>query len=164
MSGYASDLTLKAKLLPRNSQGALALASATEMSLLTESRAQKPLPPGNVRLNGFAYVSWPATTSGDVTLSWSHRNRQAQGIGQPLVAQDTSGSYAIEGTLTVRAYVGGALKRTWSGLAGTSQVYSISDRTADDADLAKPVHFTITPVNGTLQGAVRQTPPFVMGA
>ena len=37
MSGYASDLTVKAKLLPRHSQGALPLASAAEMSLTTAS-------------------------------------------------------------------------------------------------------------------------------
>jgi len=37
MAGYSTDLTLKAKLPPRNSQGALPLASAAEMSLTTAS-------------------------------------------------------------------------------------------------------------------------------
>ena len=163
MSGYASDLTVKVKLLPRNSMGVLPIASAVEMSLTTASRYLKPYPPGNVKLNNLAYASWPATTTGDVTLSWSHRNRVTQGIGQTLIAQDVAGSYTPEGTITVKAYVGGTLKRTWATLTGTSQVYTLAERTADDADLSKPVYFTITPVNGSYQGTIRTTPSFVMG-
>lgn len=160
---YPADLTLGTKVLPATSRATLPITSASAMSLGTTSRAWKPLPPGNVRLNGTSYASWPATTSGDVTLSWSHRNRSAQGVGAALVAQDTAGSYAIEGTLTVKAYVNGVLKRTWSGLTGTSQVYTLAERTADDANLAHPVYFTITPVNSSGSGTVRTTPTFVMG-
>lgn len=161
---YPADLTLKVKFLPVNSRSVLPLVSAQEVTLATASRFLKPLPPGNLKLNGLAYASWPTTTSGDITLSWSHRNRLAQGVGQQLVAQDVAGTYSLEGSLTVRAYVAGLLKRTWSAVTGTSQIYTLADRTADDADLTKQVCFTITPVNGNLEGTVRQTPPFVMGA
>jgi hypothetical protein len=163
MAGYAADLILKTKLCPRNLRGVLPLTSATEMQITTASRAWAPLPPGNVKLNNLAYASWPTTTTGDVTLSWSHRNRVTQGVGSALVAQDVAGSYAIEGTLTIKAYVDGVLKRTWLGLTGTSQVYTLAQRTADNADLSKPVYFTITPINGAYTGTIRTTPPFVMG-
>jgi len=162
MPGYASDLLLKIKILPRTMRGILPLASATEMQITTASRAWAPLPPGNVKLNGQPYATWPATTTGDVTLSWSHRNRVAQGQGAPLVAQDVAGSYAIEGTLTIEVLIAGVVKRTWTGLTGTSQVYTLAQRTADDADLTKPVQFRIKPINGAYNGTIRTTPAVVM--
>ena len=160
---YTSDLTLKVKVLPRNSRGILPIGAATEMQITTASRAWAPYPPGNVKLNNLAYASWPSTTTGDVTLSWNHRNRVTQGSNTALVRQDTAGSYTPEGTVTVRVYVNGVLKRTWSGLTGNSQVYTLAQRTADDSDLSKTVAFRITPVNGSLSGTVRTTPGFVMG-
>ena len=163
MSGYTNDLTVKVKLLPRNSMGVLPIASATEMSLTTASRYLKPYPPGNVKLNNLAYASWPATTTGDVTLSWSHRARAAQGPGTLLVAQDQATSATPEGTLILEVLIAGTVKRTWTGLTSTSQVYTLAQRTADDADLTKTVQFRVKPVNGALTGTVRTTPGFVMG-
>lgn len=163
MSGYASDLTLNVKLCPRNSRGVLDLSGATAMSLTTASRVWKPLPPGNVKLNGQPYSSWPSVTTGDVTLSWSHRNRAQQGVQAQLVTQDTVGSYSIEGTLTVEVLIAGLIKRTWSGLTGTSQAYTLAQRLTDDPDLAKTTVFRITPLKGTLVGTTRTTPGFVMG-
>lgn len=160
---YTSDLLLKAKILPRTLRGVLPFASATEMQITTISRAWKPLPPGNVLLNAQPYATWPATTTGDVTLSWSHRNRITQGQSLPLVAQDVGGTYAIEGTLTIEVLIAGLVKRSWTGLTGTSQIYTLAQRTADDAVLSKAVQFRITPINGTYTGTVRTTPSFVMG-
>jgi len=160
--GYPPDLTLKVKLCPRNSQGALPLASAAEMSLTTASRTLAPYPPGDVKLNNLAYASWPATTTGDATLSWSHRSRIEQGVGGQLVAQDAAGNYTIEGTLTIEVLIDGVIKRTFPGLTGSSLAYTLAQRTADDADLGKPVQFRITPVNGSYSGTVRTTPCFVM--
>jgi len=160
---YAVDLLLKTKLLPRTLRGTLPIASAAEMQITTASRAWAPLPPGNVKLNGLAYAAWPASTTGDVTLSWSHRSRTAQGPNTAVVAQDVAGAYAIEGTLTIEVLIDGLVKRTWTGITGTSQVYTLAQRTADDAVLTKPVQIRIKPVNGTYNGTVRTTPSFVMG-
>jgi hypothetical protein len=164
MSGYASDLTLQCKVLTRTPRASLALASAPICSITTTSRASAPLPPGNVRLNGNAYETWPATTSGDVTLTWSHRSRENHDAGTLLVSQDATGTETLEGTIKVEVLIGGALKRTWTGLTGTSQVYTWAQRQADDADPGKAVAFRITPVNGILTGRARTTPTFVMGA
>ena len=162
MTGYPTDLTLYAKILPKTPRGVLPLASATQMQITTASRAWAPLPPGNVKLNGQPYATWPASTTGDVTLSWSHRNRLSQGPGTPLVAQDMAGSYTPEGTITVEALVGGVVKRTWALISGSSQVYTLAQRTADDADLSKAVQFRIKPVNGGFTGTIRTTPAIVM--
>lgn len=161
-AAYATDLLLKVKLLTKTPRGILPLASAVEMQLQTVSRAFVPLPPGNVRLNGEAYATWPATTTGDVTLSWAHRNRVAQGQANALVAQDAVGTYAIEGTLTVEALIAGVVKRTWLGVTGNAQVYTLAQRTADDAVLSKSVQFRITPVSTVGNGIARTTPAFVM--
>lgn len=160
---YAADLTCRAKLLPVNELGTLALASAAELQLTTTSRAWRPLPPGYVRLNGSTYASWPTTTTGDVTLSWAWRARTTQASGAPLVSQDDPASASPEGTLQVEALVGGVVRRTWTGLTATSLTYTLAQRQADDADAAKAVAFRITPVNGSLTGTVRLTPGFVMG-
>lgn len=160
---YPSDLSLDVKVLPRGARAVLPLADATAMHISTASRAWRPLPPGNVRLNGFDYEHWPATTTGDVILSWSHRNRVSQGSGASLVAQDFAGTYTPEGTITVEALVAGVVKRTWAGLTGTIQPYTLAERTADDADLGKQITFRITPINGAYAGTARTTPAFMMG-
>ncbi|WLT30768.1 hypothetical protein [Geothrix sp. PMB-07] len=132
------------------------------MQLNTASRAWKPLPPGNVTLNGVPYESWPSNISGDATLSWSHRNRVTQGPGTLLVPQDVAGAYALEGSVTVEVLVGGVMKRSWPGLTSTSKIYTEAQRRIDDADPTKPVQFRIKPVNGTFTGTVRTTPEFTM--
>jgi len=159
---YPADLTVKAKLLPTNPRGTLALASATEIQLTTSSRAWKPYPPGNVKINTLGYGSWPSTIIGDAALTWSHRNRVSQGIGGLMVAQDTAGSYTPEGNYTIEVLVGGVVKRTYTGETSTSQTYTAAQRVADDPDGTKSVSFRIKPINGSYQGTQRTTPPFVM--
>jgi hypothetical protein len=163
MTGYSTDLTLRVKLLPRNPLGTLPFPSATEISLTTRSRARAPLPPGNVRLNGQPYATWPSSTTGDVALTWSHRSRANHAPGAPLAAQDLAGTETPEGTLTIEVLLGGVVKRTWTALTGTSQAYTLAQRQADDADATKPVQFRITPISGSLTGTVRTTPTFLMG-
>lgn len=162
--GYQVDITINAKILTRTLRGLLPLASATALTKTTVSRAWKPLPPGNVRLNGLNYASWPTNTSGDVTLSWSHRSRANHGPDKLLASQDDTGTEVLEGTIKVEVLINGISKRTWTGLTGTSQIYTWAQRQTDDADTTKSVAFRITPINGSFTGTVRVTPSFVMGA
>jgi hypothetical protein len=67
--------SVDAKLLPVTGLGTLALGSATNLNLVLDNRYQRPYPPGNVKFNGDAY---PATISGNLTLTWSHRDRTLQ--------------------------------------------------------------------------------------
>ncbi len=124
-------------------------------------RASAPYPPGNVQLNSNKYDAWPTTTSGDVTLSWTHRSRTLQ---TTVVAQDDATAYTLEGTVTVEVLINTVVVRTFSGLTGTSQVYTYAQRTADDADLTKKVQFRITPIGTGVSGTPRITPAFTMGA
>lgn len=110
---YSSDILLKAKLLTRTSKSVLPIGSAAEMTLQLSSRAWKPYPPGNVKLNSLDLASWPSTTVGNAVLTWNHRNRVSQGVGVSLVAQDFAGTYSPEGFVRVEISVGGVLKRTY---------------------------------------------------
>lgn len=159
---YAADLTVTAKMLPRNALDIVDLDSASSVSITTASRAWKPYPPANVKINTLALPSWPSTTVGDAALTWSHRNRTTQGIGGQMVAQDIAGSYTLEGTITVEVLVGGVVKRTFTGITGTSQTYTAAQRISDDADGTKAVAMRITPINGSYQGTRRTTPAVVM--
>jgi len=116
---YAADLTLTAKLLPYNSAGVLPIGSATQLSVTTASRALRPYVPTAVLLNGAAY---PATIVGALTVSWAHRNRLgAWGYADSgLTATPQPGT-----TYTLRLYgTDTLLKRTYSGLTGTSQEWT----------------------------------------
>lgn len=149
------------KLLPYTGRTTVDIGAVAPVAITPGDRARKPYPPGNPRVNGDA---WPngATYHGDVTLTWAHRNRRAQ-QGWALVRQDAA-SVAIgpEGNYTVEVLIDGAVVRTQAGIAGTSFTYALAQRTSDNPNLALPVRFRITPVNGSLSGAPRTTDPFYM--
>jgi hypothetical protein len=151
------------KLLPYNPRGTVDISAVAAISITPGTRSQKPYPPGKVQVNG---DYWPdgKTYVGDVTLTWVHRNRTAQ-ANWAVVAQDAASVAAgPEGTYTVEVLIDGAVipGRTTAGITGTSFTYTLAQRTADDADLSKQVHFRITPVNGALSGTSRTTDPFIM--
>ncbi|MOA31173.1 hypothetical protein D3C78_1523160 [compost metagenome] len=68
-------MTLQARLLTNTSIGQLDPALAATDSLVLQGRQGRPYPPGNVLLNGSAY---PTSVTGDVELSWAHRDRRMQ--------------------------------------------------------------------------------------
>ena len=163
--GYPTDVTVYAKLLTRTPKGLLLIASATQMTKVTVSRAWRPLPPGGVRLNGSPYSAWPTTTTGDAALSWSNRARSSHIPGTILISQDNYASETIEGTIKIEVLIGGTVKRTVTGLTGTSWTYTYAMRTSDDADPSKTVQFRITPVGpapNNYEGTKRTTPAFLM--
>jgi len=149
------------KDLPFNSRGTIDLAKVTPISITTGDRASVPLPPGAVKVNG---DSWPdgKTYTGDVTLTWAHRNRSLQ-LGLALVQQDAASvGAAPEGSYTIDVLIAGTVTRTATGITGTSFTYTHAQRLADDANLAHTVQFRITPANGALVGTIRTTDSFVM--
>lgn len=120
---YSSGLTVQARLLTQTSAGTLPQASAPADSLTLTG----PYAPGRLRINGQIY---PATVTGDVTISWSLRDRLL------LADQIVDTSMASIGpepgtTYRLRLYSGATLKRTYSGITGTSQTYSAADESAD---------------------------------
>ena len=146
--------------LPFNPRGTIALGKVSPIAISTGDRAASPLPPGNVQVNG---DSWPdgKTYTGDVTLTWAHRNRTAR-TGLAIVQQDAVSVGSPEGSYTIDVLIAGIVKLTATGITGTSFTYTHAQRVADDANLANPVQFRITPVNGALVGTVRTTDVFIM--
>ncbi len=72
---YTDGEQVDVRLLTNTSSQQLHPSLATPMAVNFEQRAFRPYPPAQVRLNGEAY---PETVSGDVTVTWVHRDRVQQ--------------------------------------------------------------------------------------
>ena len=134
---------------------------ATAIAFSASDRALKPYSPGNVKVNGQA---WPdgATYAGNVTLTWAHRNKYAQEL-RDIVHQDAGSDPAgPEGTYTIEVLIGGVVKRTIAELETESYVYTVANRTTDDADLSKWTQFRISAIFGETASNPRTTDQFKM--
>lgn len=74
-TAYTAGVTLQARLLTNTSIDQLDPALAATDSLALQGRQGRPYPPGNLLVNGSAY---PASVTGDVVLTWAHRDRLMQ--------------------------------------------------------------------------------------
>lgn len=74
-AAYSPGTTVQARLLTQTSQGQLDPALAATDSLTLLGRQGRPYPPGQLRINGESY---PANVTGDVVLTWAHRDRLLQ--------------------------------------------------------------------------------------
>jgi hypothetical protein len=121
--------SVDAKLLPVAPEGIYDIASATELTVNLDNRPQRPYPPGNVKLNGDRY---PASTVGDIVITWSHRDRTQQ---TAYIVDQTETDIGPEAstTYTIRIYntVGNVLEHTESALAGKTWTYTQAARLAD---------------------------------
>jgi hypothetical protein len=126
---YTETDVVNAKLLEATSQGYLDESLATAQTLTMANRYARPYPPGNFQINALRY---PASASGDLALTWSHRDRTLQ---LAYLVDQTEGNIGPESsvTYTVRIYnsAGNVLKHTESALAGTSWTYTQAARIAD---------------------------------
>lgn len=127
MYGSAQErgVALRYKLLPSTLQGRLELSKATERTFAPARRWDTPYPPGNVRINGMHY---PNTFSGNLAITWSHRDRIQQ---QDKLYGFTAGNIGPETgtTYTVRIYdnTTGTLIRQETGITGTSFTLNKAD-------------------------------------
>jgi hypothetical protein len=131
---YAVGETVNARLLTVTGKGTLALTSAPTDSLAMNRRQNRPYPPGNLKINGAAY---PSVVKGDLAIGWSHRDRLSQTVS--LTVQSAGNIGPESGvTYTLRIYgESGSLRRTYSGLTGTSQTYTLANDEADSG-LGRP--------------------------
>jgi hypothetical protein len=72
----------------------LPLALAPTDTVTLASRAIRPLPPGRVQGNGSYAPDVDALTTGDLVLSWTHRDRLTQ--TSPVIADHTGASIGPE--------------------------------------------------------------------
>jgi hypothetical protein len=158
---YTSDGTISAKLCPFTLRAVLPVADAARLTCTMTSRALRPYPPGRVRLNGNTWAdsmhltNHPAALA-DVVVTWAHRHRIAQAAAGVVVSQDAvSFVETPEGTYTIQVHVDGTLRRTVTGLTGTTWTWGVADQNVDIVDGSVTASITIIPVIGALSGPSR---------
>lgn len=114
------------KPLTRTSRGLLDESLATDLTITFDNRAQRPYPPGRVRMNGNAY---PTYISGNLTVSWAHRDRLQQTVSV-VDTDEVSIGPEVGTTYELDFYgEGDVLLRSVTGVTGTS--YAYADEVAD---------------------------------
>lgn len=117
-SAIERGVALRYKLLPSTLQGRLELNKASEVSFTPVRRWDTPYPPGNVKVNGSYF---PNTFTGDIRLTWAHRDRIQQ---QDKLYGFEAGNIGPEAgtTYNVRIYdhTGSRLIKEETGITGTS--------------------------------------------
>jgi len=131
LQSYSTGTILQAKVLTKTNSGTLDVSLSPVDSLTIQARHNKPYPPAKIRING-SYK--PTSVTGEVSISWEHRNRISQSVDyeQPI-AQTITGITSESGvTYGIRIYdESNVLCRTLTGLTGTSYTYSISEEMTD---------------------------------
>ncbi|MGK3000195.1 hypothetical protein ACSLBU_33905, partial [Pseudomonas aeruginosa] len=120
---YVTGETVNVKLLSRTSSATLAENLAPVDSLRMNQRQARPYAPGRVLVCGVAY---PTKTYGVLTVSWAHRNRLLQ-ADQLVDSSASSISLEAGTTYTLSIYSGTSLKKSYTGLTGTTWTYPIED-------------------------------------
>ncbi|MEL6208601.1 MAG: hypothetical protein AAFR44_00155, partial [Pseudomonadota bacterium] len=102
-TGFTAGQDIDVRLLTFTPRGRLALASAAVDQLAFDARQIRPLPPGNVQANGGYSVPAAALGSGDVVLTWAHRDRLTQ--TSPILYDYTAGDIGPEVGVTYEVVV-----------------------------------------------------------
>lgn len=141
---YAPGVPVQIKVQSRTSTGLLDLALAATDSLTTAQRQARPYPPGNVKVNASTY---PLEVTGEVMLTWAHRDRISQADQLVDAVQGNIGPEA--GTeYRLRFYSGALLKRTVT-VAGNAYTYSLVDEFLDGGPFS-PLRVVLDSVRGGL--------------
>lgn len=121
---YSTGVTVQTRLLPRTSSGPLAQGLAPVDSLLMQQRQARPYPPGQFKIGGVAY---PLSVSGDIVVTWAHRDRLLQ--ADQLVAT-SEGSIGPEPGVTysvrVRRADNTGVLASQTGISGTTATLTTS--------------------------------------
>ena len=127
--GYGGDLTVNTKLTPKSIIATVPLADATAISVTTNARALRPLPPGRLRING-AVIPAGAAYTGQFTFSWAHRNRLDDAIASQADASRTpeeGTTYNIRIYTASNALLASALDVSNAASSGTAHMHVASD-------------------------------------
>ena len=127
---YADTEQPGVKFLPGTGSGRLAIADATAHDASAMNKRQvRPYPPGDFKVDGSSY---PATFSGQPTLTWKHRNRLTQTVeivehSETTITPEEGTTYTLliyDETLT-------NLVRTVEGITLETYTYSEEDERSD---------------------------------
>lgn len=101
--------------------------STTVYPFTLQKRCDAPLPPGRFYTNG---EEFPAYDDTDLTFTWAHREKTTE---TQQKQSDSTGTLPTNVTYTIEIRnPAGSLIRTYSGLTGTSQAYSVAQMTTDN--------------------------------
>jgi len=114
---FLSGQVVPVKLQPRTSSQVMPLSSVTVRSITFVGRAQRPYPPGNIRVNG-AYRPKQVLGPG-LTITWATRNRLTQTAG-PVAQTDSSITAEKNADGTPSTYTVTIKQRTDSSQAWTT--------------------------------------------
>ena len=109
---YVDGEVLSVKVLPATGQGELDIADAPADSVTMGSRAIRPYPPADVRLNG---ASFPASALAPVAVTWVTRNRVQQTSGTLLDWFDATVTPEAGQSATIRLLDGATEMESWPG-------------------------------------------------
>lgn len=118
------------KLQTFNAQGITDISAFTPFSITYDARWLKPYPPGNVKINTEYF---PVSITGDITVTWAHRDRVAQTVDLESWTTGNIGPEAgTEYDLKIyNALTGGALIKHELALTGTTYTYTEAQELSD---------------------------------
>jgi hypothetical protein len=114
---YPEDITLKAKLPTYYNNNTTSLGAEPTLTQVTDSRAQRPNPPGAFRLDGMTVTDAEAAgLTGAFDITWAHRNKTIPGI----VSQNAGDQEPEAGTTyTLEIYDGATLVTSKENIAAS---------------------------------------------
>lgn len=130
-TAYVDGEEVGAKILTVTPKNTLSLADAVEDLLTFDSRAYRPYPPGNFKINNVAFGDTIETDSG-LTVSWAHRDRIQQTAGN--IIDHLYGNIGPETDVTYSLKLYGEnddLIRSVEDYTDDEYVYSIETEKAD---------------------------------
>lgn len=112
--------------LTQTTQGKLPLEDAPQVNVSLTDRPYKPLRPANVKVNGQAFGPVNANDATEITVTWANRNRAVESLQAFKWEEgDIAGEPGQSTAIVVRDHLGDQLAR-YSGLSGTSYVFSLA--------------------------------------
>lgn len=130
---YTTGEDVAVRLLTRTSSAVLDIGAAPEETKTLAGRQSAPYPPGDVQVNAVPFGTFEAdleVASGEVDLTWTHRDRVLQA---DQLLEHEAGSVGPEAgtTYEIDVYDGVTLLRSVTGETGTAWTYDSSMISAD---------------------------------
>lgn len=145
---YMQGERVSVQILPYSSTNQLTVNNAPTDLLEIYGRHSRPWPPGQVRVNGQPYRTRTAPVTGNIVLSWGHRNRK--GIRDRLVSELEAGTFAEFGTtyrIRVLNAAGTEVIRNVPGLippaGSTGMSWTYTTAMAQEDGAGNPVRFEL---------------------
>lgn len=144
---YVSGESLNVKVTPKTGSGVLDIAKATAMNVVMGSRAIRPYPPGNLKLNGNYF---PPQVEGNTVLTWVHRDRTQETGGTLVSFTDATIGPETGVTYTMKVYNhAGTLVRTVSGISANTTTYTSAQEATDGGPFSPDFRITLESVRGS---------------